>query len=196
LCDPPRIVSAVKVWPDGAKEELIAVGASLRQRSEIHALVERVQPDGSVHVVEIVPQVPRPDVWLNVALGDRNIADVLAIVGRAPVRWHDLFHVYEIILTDVGDAMYTHRWVTKAEVRRFTRTANSRRAIGREARHGHDRFDPPTKPLSLSEAHNMIVRMARQWLDEKVPPPPLREVIIERRPPPHTTGGEIGPQPT
>jgi hypothetical protein len=33
---------------------------------------------------------------------DLDVADALAILGREDVRWHDLYHVFELIEGDVG----------------------------------------------------------------------------------------------
>ena len=65
--------------------------------------------------------------------------------------------------------MFSDDGVTKAAVKRFTGTANSRRAIGGEARHGHDRFDPPKTPLPHKEAHDLVLGLVRRWLAEKAP---------------------------
>ena len=108
---------------------------------------------------------------------------MLAILGRDDVRWHDLYHVFEVIEADVGGAMFTKSWVTNAAVDRFTWTANSRHAIGGEARHGHNRFQPPKNPLSLKVAHDLVLGLVRHWLVEKAPPAPPREVVVAVKPP-------------
>ena len=86
--------------------------------------------------------------WASLAIDDRDIADVLAIFSRDEVRWHDLYHVLELVRSDVGDVMFEAGWASKTEVELFTHTANSRPSIGREARHGHSRFAPPAVPMS------------------------------------------------
>lgn len=78
--------------------------------------------------------------------------------------------------------MFADGWTTKAAVERFTRTANSRGAIGGEARHGHSRFQPPKNPLSHKEAHDLVLALVRHWFAEKVPPQPAREVVFKVRP--------------
>jgi hypothetical protein len=64
--------------------------------------------------------------------------------------------------------MKTKGWVTNRQVDRFKRTANSQKAIGDKARHGKDPYEPPTEPLSLSEARALIDGLLKVWLDEKV----------------------------
>jgi hypothetical protein len=90
--------------------------------------------------------------------------------------------VFEVVETDVGSKMFADGWATKKEVKRFTRTANSRHAIGGEARHGHNRFQPPKRPMSHSEAHDLVLGLVRRWLAHKAPPQPAREVVIEVKP--------------
>lgn len=64
----------------------------------------------------------------------------------------------------------------------FTRTANSRRAIGGEARHGHNRFNPPKNPIPHKEAHDLVLSLVRRWLAEQAPPKPPHEVVVGVRP--------------
>ena len=176
---PPRVTAAVLVDDTGAKKHFIHVTSSIRMHGEINARVERSRPDGSV---EIVASQVQTSEWAELAQRDADVEDVLAILGREDVRWHDLYHVFEIVEADVGGRMFSDGWVTKAAVRLFTRTANSRRAIGGEARHGHDRIDPPKKPLPRNEAHDLVLGLVRRWLAEKAPPKPAREVVLGVRP--------------
>lgn len=50
----------------------------------------------------------------------------------------------------------------KSELKRFTHTANSFAAIGREARHGSDNNSPPTNPMSLVDAQLLISKIIFQ----------------------------------
>ncbi len=145
---------------------------------EINARVERSRPDGSVEIVELVASPVQTSEWAELARRDVDVEDVLAILGREDVRWHDLYHVFEIVEADVGGRMFSDGWVTKTAVTHFTRTANSRRAIGGEARHGHNRIDPPKKPLQRNEAHDLVLCLVRRWLAEKAPPKPPDEVVV------------------
>jgi hypothetical protein len=192
---PPRVTAAVLVDDSGAKQHFVHVSSSIRLHGEINARVERSRPDGSVAIVELVAPPVQTSEWVERAKHDADIEDVLAILGREDVRWHDLYHVFELIEADVGKRMVSEDWTTKAAVKRFTQTANSRRAIGGDARHGHDRFDPPKKPLPHREAHTLVLSLVRRWLAEKVPPQPPREVVVGVRPAPEratTISDEVG----
>ncbi len=184
---PPRVTAAVIVDESGAKKHFVHVSSSIRMHGEINARVERSRSDGSVEIVDLVAPPVQTSEWVERAERDGDLEDVLAILGREDIRWHDLYHVFEIIKAEVGDRMFADNWVTKAAVKRFTQTANSRRAIGGEARHGHDRFDPPKQPLPRKEAHALVLALVRRWLAEKAPPQPAREVVVGVRPAPEWT---------
>ena len=181
--DPPRVGNVVLVDEAGAKQHHVIVSSAIRLHFEASAQIERVREDGSVDVVELVAPPPQTRAWARHARSDSDTKDVLAILGREDVRWHDLYHVFEVVEADVGDMMFTKRWVTEAEVRRFKHTANSRMAIGRDARHGHQKYDRPKKPLAFPEARALVLTLVRTWLDMKVPPPPPRELVVEVRDP-------------
>jgi hypothetical protein len=96
--------------------------------------------------------------------------DAIATLGREDVRWHDLYHVFEIVRAEVGDEICAQGWATKADVNRFKHTANDRGTIGREARHGHRRWNPPANPMTFDEARNLIHGIVRSWLRSKAGP--------------------------
>ncbi|WP_337286430.1 hypothetical protein [Candidatus Methylomirabilis sp.] len=60
--------------------------------------------------------------------------------------------------------MYQFSRVTRDEVKRFTRTANSVTTAGDQARHGKERTAPPAKPMPLASARNLIDGLLRSWL--------------------------------
>jgi transposase len=169
---PPRIEAVTRVYEDGRKEDLRCVGNSVRMAFEVNALQEREREDGMIEVVEVAPPPSNYPQWHEVARHDSDVADVLAILGRDNVRWHDLWHVYEIIKATVGRRMFDDSWVTMSDEERFTRTVNSRGAIGREARHGHERFVPPKRSMEFAEARRFVHTLVRRLLDLKVPPAP------------------------
>jgi hypothetical protein len=180
----PRLEATVRVDASGKRERLTLVGASSRMPFDINAHVERLRDDGQVEVVEVAPPLPRPEEWTQLARENDDVADALAILGRDDVRWHDLYHVFEIVERNVGGQMVADGWTTKADVRRFTQTANSRVAIGREARHGKE-IAAPTRVMELTEARRLVVSLVRHWLETLVLPALPRVVrVVEVRPAP------------
>jgi hypothetical protein len=98
---------------------------------------------------------------------DQNVEYVIRHHG-SPTSWHNLINIFEAIESDVGGLIITLGWATKSELDTFTRTANSRQAIGDEARHGHNKFDPPKKPMTLQQACELIARITCKWIDYKL----------------------------
>ena len=85
-------------------------------------------------------------------------------------NWINLYKIYEIVDKDAGKIKKIHRieqWITKKKISDFKQTANSKRAIGDDARHGVDDNDPPKEPMSLSEAKALIMTLLQKWLQWK-----------------------------
>jgi hypothetical protein len=104
---PPRVSAAVLVDDTGGKQHCVRVSSSVRMHAEINARVERARPDGTVGVVELVAPPVETTEWADIARRDPDVEDILAILGREDVRWHDLYHVYERILL-AGEAATLH----------------------------------------------------------------------------------------
>ena len=88
----------------------------------------------------------------------------LRILGRDDCNYRDLYAVFEIAEAALGKSLYASSVVTKAEVSRFTRTANHPLALGDVARHGHSNVEPPQNPMLFDQAHELIRRILRLWL--------------------------------
>lgn len=103
-----------------------------------------------------------------IAAQDEGVARALLVVGRADLNWADLYHLYEVVLADVGGRIYDEGWASRTEVERFKRTANSPAVLGEEARHGRETTDPPPNPMSRPDATALVVGLARRWIADKV----------------------------
>jgi hypothetical protein len=64
----------------------------------------------------------------------------------------------------MGPAMYADGTVSRADVGRFTHTAQSPTALGDAARHGTEKTTPPVRPMPFDEARTLINRILRIWL--------------------------------
>lgn len=102
--------------------------------------------------------------WLPLAMRNPAVARALRLRNADELGWTDLYRLYEVIEGDVGSQMYQLSWVTRDEVERFKRTANSVAAAGDQARHGKERTAPPPKPMRLARARNLIDGLLRSWL--------------------------------
>jgi hypothetical protein len=95
---------------------------------------------------------------------DERVATALHFWGIRHHDWHSLSKVYENIESDVGSRIWKEGWASRGEVRRFTRTAQSREAAGDEARHSLKKYTPPPNPMSVREAQTLVGRILKKWL--------------------------------
>lgn len=75
-----------------------------------------------------------------------------------------LYKIYEVINKDSVIRFYSS--VSSANLKRFTQTANSYKAVGMKARHALD-YEPPKKLMTLSEARSIIYLVINEWLGQK-----------------------------
>jgi hypothetical protein len=105
--------------------------------------------------------------WLARALTDEPIRHVLTLLGKQPCSWHDLYKLMEVLQANGGDELLDATGISRNQLNRFTQTANSVHAIGDDARHAQDSIPAPKKPMSLSDARQLIYRWARAWLTSR-----------------------------
>lgn len=79
--------------------------------------------------------------------------------------WVNMYRIYEVINSDAN--IIKHGWSTKKTVKDFTRTANSPQVLGKEARHGSSKEEPPKYPMSLEEAKEFINEIFNKWIKHK-----------------------------
>jgi hypothetical protein len=123
-------------------------------------------------VVDGVPVAPVPPDGLRHlarATTDKNVADLLALIGNAEsLGWYELYKAYEIIRDAVGGGqkgLIDGGWTTKLELSRFTGSANHPDASGAGARHARQSGGPPSNAMALGEGQQFIRDLARRWLD-------------------------------
>ena len=112
-----------------------------------------------------------PQDWLRVAQSDESVSRALRVFAQGGVRWSDLYHAFEIVKGAVGGRIYEEGWITHEQANLFSWTANSPDAVGEQARHGHQRNEPPPNPMSEEEAGVLVRGLLRQWLDSMTPQP-------------------------
>lgn len=116
----------------------------------------------------VAAPVPSWIPFLELAERDLNVQAVLAFLSGEPT-WHGLYAALETIVNEprTGGPEGLRRWagISRRELSRFTRTANSYAALGAHARHGPG-ASAPSKPMSLTEANVVVGRIARNWLEE------------------------------
>jgi hypothetical protein len=108
--------------------------------------------------------------YYEAASRDPAIERALSLRSMDSPNWVRLYILYEIVKNDVGNLMHTAGWVAKAEIKRFSHTANSPSATGSESRHGTEAIQPPTNPMSIQTARELIDRLLHEWIKSKQRP--------------------------
>src|SRR3954453_23618379 len=97
-----------------------------------------------------------PADWIRLAQSNESVSRALRVFAQGGVRWSDLYHAFEIVQSSVGAAMFDEGWITREQANLFSWTANSPDAVGEQARHGHQRTQPPPNPMSEQDAGSLI----------------------------------------
>jgi hypothetical protein len=111
---------------------------------------------------EVKPTDPIPS-WAKGVLASEEKRRALALYESQGDTWAGLYKVLEVIEASVGEVTGLGT-TTKAQVGRFTQTANSYRAIGPDARHAKDKIPAPSNPMPLAEARSIIEGLLIKWL--------------------------------
>lgn len=117
---------------------------------------------------EVYSPAGRTYEWTTLALEDDRVADLVDILEQGD-SWVNLYRVYEFIQDniDADDNIVDQGWWTQQEKNQFKRTANSRDAIGDDARHGNQRIPSPNEPMSHGEAKQLIWTLIDRWLQHR-----------------------------
>lgn len=102
------------------------------------------------------------------AAGDEKTRELVSLLDKGD-NWVNLYRIYEFIQANIdGDKNIVERgWWSSSEKDRFKQTANSRDAIGDDARHGQNRIPAPDDPMNYSEAKALIDSLGRSWLEHR-----------------------------
>ena len=170
-----RMIGAAKLARSNFQP--VDLGAVIRQEEdgkrnvylfpETLVIRSKLSAKATVRGSRIVPQVPQPALWVVLAATDDKVAQALRLWGRGSDDWVKLFKLLEIIESDVGGAIYSNEWATKAEVSQFTQTANSAEALGDAARHAKKRVPAPSEPMPIEVARQLLKRLLERWITSK-----------------------------
>lgn len=102
--------------------------------------------------------------WVELAERDAKVDKALRILITRETNWVNLYNILDVVSSDVGGMIWQAGWAAEGEVKRFKHTADSESTLGDEARHGRERTQPPTDPMSLQEADALTRKILRAWL--------------------------------
>jgi hypothetical protein len=157
---PVELDAVTRIDEDGKRVHHIMLAGQMEGRSRMSAKPTVIREGGSV----ATPQPPSEVVSM-AALAERDdrVADALRFFARD--SWVNLYKAWEI----VGDAaggehtLIRNGWATKKTKDRFTQTAQSRKALGDEARHASAKVPVPQNPMSLEEARAFVKSVIEAW---------------------------------
>lgn len=127
--------------------------------------VTMTSTDGTVETYRSSDATP---MLVTAASKNPQMARALRLYGSPPLDWKNLFCVYEIIKHASGGekGLVQKGLAARNQIERFTRTANHPAAAGFEARHGVQSADPPSNPMTVSEAREFVGSLLRRSLSE------------------------------
>jgi hypothetical protein len=119
--------------------------------------------------------------FIALALADHAAAKALRLFSD-DCNWPNLYRIYEVIEDSAQPGIVQSGWATKAELQRFTKSANNPSISGDASRHGKTNTTAsPAHGMSRAAATDLVARILRQWLDSRVtrlraqgPPPDFR----------------------
>ena len=102
------------------------------------------------------------------ALEDEKVQELVGLLDKGN-NWVNLYRIYEFIQAHIsGDENIVERgWWSSNEKDRFKRTANSRDAIGDNARHGQERIPAPENTMIHSDAKGLVDNLIDNWLEHR-----------------------------
>ncbi|MFC1453068.1 hypothetical protein ACFLSJ_06945 [Verrucomicrobiota bacterium] len=113
-------------------------------------------------------EVTSPKESTDLPPNDSNVDTALRILAQRQLTWSELYKLLESVQADQGsDYPITAGVTTEAQLRRFKHTANSMAAIGDDARHGPKSQQPPSTPMTMDDARDLLRSILKHWLAEK-----------------------------
>lgn len=102
------------------------------------------------------------------AAEDEKTRELVSLLDKGD-NWVNFYRIYEFIQEsiDADENIVERGWWSSSEKDRFKQTANSRDAIGDDARHGQNRIPAPDDPMNYSEAKALIDSLVRSWLEHR-----------------------------
>lgn len=102
--------------------------------------------------------------WTQLALEDETVGKFVGLLEQGD-SWVNLYRIYEFMQNNIKseDNIIAQGWWSAGEKSLFKHTANSREAIGDEARHG-PKVPAPENPMTHAEAKRLIETLIDHWL--------------------------------
>lgn len=165
---PVGVNAVVEVDDDGERRGFVFLSGTATGRTRATAALAVC---GSGGLAPSVPQRSAVETWLDCSRQDDAVNRALSLYGGLAHTWRNLYLVLEVIEDDVGGErrLLALGWVPDSKIKQLKQTANSYRALGKEARHGTLRHPAPARIMTLEEAEQVVRSILRAWLATKCP---------------------------
>lgn len=153
----------MKISDDGTKHHFVSATSTVAMTSSATASV--VSEDGEV---ETFHPADRTYQWTQLALEDEKVSELAELLDKGD-SWVNLYRIYEYIQDNIQDEsnIVAQGWWSESEKNSFKRTANSRDALGNDARHGKDQVPAPEDPMTHAEATRLVETLVDRWLHHR-----------------------------
>lgn len=141
----------------------LEIETSLTVKVEVKSRI--IKKDGTI--IEFEPENPETE-WVHLINSDPRVFRVFEIITHNFNSFIDLYKIIEIIEEDNFEPV-GRKGELYMEIKRFTHTAESYEAIGKDSRHAHSKFTKPDNPMSIKDGRELVRKLLYRWLDSKVP---------------------------
>jgi len=154
--------SAFRLREDGSALNVKLVSARISASATLQASPTVIRADGSI---DPPTQPTRHNEEADIVTGNKPLRTALLLLRDG--SWVNLYKAYEIVRDAVGGETMLRqlKWVSNSVLTRFTRTCQSPKVLGVEARHGVEVGSPPSNPMRLSEAKRLIADLICKWIE-------------------------------
>lgn len=165
---PASIGAVVQIDKQGKEHRSIRIKPEpIVVRVKTSGKVQIVTPGSQEEHIQNGREIADEQFWAEAADKHNNVEKVLKLFIKE-LTWDILYKIWEVIEEDRGSDVFNKNWATEARVELFTQTANNYLAIGEDARHAHEKWDPPKNPMEINDARALIKTIAVSWLSEKI----------------------------
>lgn len=158
-----RVEVDVVAWidEDGKRMQTVTSSVQIGGRSRVSVKPTVIREGDS-------PDAPHPpsevESMFALAERDQRVADALRYFDGDD--WVNLYKAWEVFRDAAGGEhiLIRNGWTTKKAKNRFTQTAQSRKALGDEARHASEKYEAPKNPMTLDEARAFVKSVRGEWI--------------------------------
>jgi len=142
----------VKINDDGSRKHFVFTEGNVELRGDLSVTPHSVgsSPGNLEHLGNTIFQI---------AKNNQGVLDAIHFFKQN--TWVSLYKAYEVVKDNPGGKEILLNYTP--ELKRFTQTAQSRQALGDDARHASNKFKPHNNPMSFDEAKSFIQAILINW---------------------------------